>query len=254
MDTKPGYIKLPRGLLDMPLSRKPQQLALFVHLLLRANREPKVWNGIRIERGQVVASIRSLSTACGLSLWQVRSSLDNLKRDGLTHETTHGPARRQGEQTAHDPARGFTIITICEFDSYEGQPAEDRTRNRTRETAEATHETAHNPTTPREDIDILLSIIEDPRFLDIVRDWIEYKRERKQAYKGRKGLSQFYNRLKELSNGDPDTARRIVAEAMAANYATIYPLKASRPAGPNQATRSRVEVPEYDSNNFKSTF
>lgn len=253
MDTKPGYIKLPRGLLDMPLSRKPQQFALFIHLLLRANREPKVWNGIRIERGQVVASIRSLSTACGLSLWQVRSSLDNLKRDGFTHETTHGPARRQGEQTAHDPARGFTIITICEFDSYEGQQAEDRTRNHTRETAEAAHETAHNPTTPREDINIL-SIIDDPRFLDIVQDWIEYKRERKQAYKGRKGLTQFYNRLKELSNGDPDTARRIVAEAMAANYATIYPPKPSRPAGPNPSTRSRVEVPEYDSSNYKSTF
>ena len=254
MDTRPGYIKLPRGLLDMPLSRKPQQLVLFIHLLLRANREPKTWNGIRIERGQVVASIRSLSTACGLSLWQVRSSLDALQRDGLTHETTHGPARRQGEQTAHDPARGFTIITICEFDNYEGQPTEDRTRSHTRENAEATHETARNPTTPRE-IDInILSIIDDARFLDIILDWIKYKRERKQAYKGRKGLSQFYNRLKELSNGEPETARRIVSEAMAANYATIYPLKPQRPVATNQATRSRVEVPEYDSNNFKSTF
>lgn len=254
MDTNPGFIKLPRALLDMPLSRKPQLLALFVHLLLRANREAKVWNGIRIERGQIVVSIRSLSTACGLTLWQVRSSLDALKRYGLTHETTHGPARRQGEQTARDPARGFTIITICDFDNYEGRQVEAHTRNHTRETAEATHEPAHNPTTPRE-IDInILSIITDPRFLDIIQEWVEYKREKKQAYKGKKGITQFYNRLLEYSGGSPEKARSIIAEAMAANYATIYPPKIPRISGPAPSTRSRIEVPEYTNNNFNSTF
>lgn len=87
-----------------------------------------------------------------------------------------------------------------------------------------------------------------------MQEWVEYKREKKQAYKGRKGLSQFYNRLRDLSGGDPETARLIVSEAMAANYATIYPPKTTRTAGLNPATRSRTEVPEFDSSNFKSTF
>lgn len=256
MDTKPGYIKLPRGVLDLPLSRRPQLLVLFIHLLLSANREAKEWNGIRIERGQVLTSIRSLSITCGLSVWQVRSSLEYLKREGFTHETTHKPARRKGEQTAHDPARGFTIITICYFDNYEGPLSESHTRNRTREIVPSAHESTHKPATPKEIniYNILSNIIGDSPLRDIVLEWVEYKQERGQAYKGRKGITQFYNRLRDLSNGDPDAARRIVSEAMAANYATIYPPKLPRPAIPNRETRSRTEVPEYDTSNFKSTF
>ena len=36
MDTRQGYIKLPRELLAAPMARQPQRLALFVHLLLMA--------------------------------------------------------------------------------------------------------------------------------------------------------------------------------------------------------------------------
>ena len=254
MDTKPGYIKLPRELLNMPLSRKPQQLALFVRLLLMANREAKVWNGIRTERGQVVTSLRSLSSACGLSLWQVRSSLETLKRDGLTHDSTHGPARRNGSPTAHDPAHGFTIVSICNYDTYEGLSAEIRTRNRTREVQQPTHDPASASTTTIEDINNISSIISNPQFLEIVKEWLEYKREKGQAYKGRKGISQFYNRLQELSNGDPDLAKIIVSEAMAANYASIYAPKRPRVKDSGATTRSRTEVPEYTESNFKSTF
>lgn len=253
MDTMPGYIKLPRELLNMPLSKKPQQFALFVHLLLLANREAKEWNGIRIERGQIVTSLRSLSKSCGLTISCVRTGLRGLKLDGLAHDLTHGPARRKGEHSAHDPAHGYTIISICNFDKYEGSSPETRTRLRTRETTLPAHVFTDDLTTTREDNNYILSLFGNPLFCDIVEDWLEYKREKGQAYKGRKGLSQFCNRLRELSRGDPDLARRIVSDAMAANYATIYPPKQPRPPQNKPLNLSRTDIPAFSDNNFKQT-
>ena len=255
MDTKPGYIKLPRELLDRPISRHPQHLALFIHLLLMANREAKEWHGISVERGQVITSLRSLSMSCGLSVSGVRTALQGLHWEGVAQVSAQVGARPLTGGRAQVAAQGYTLVTICNYDNYEGPAVEVCTRSRTPQSDAPAHLNAQvsAPTKENNNIDIL-SIIDDSRFLEIVQEWAEYKREKKQAYKGRKGLSQFYNRLRELSGGDPETARRIVAEAMAANYATIYPPKTPRASMPNPSTRGRVEVPEYTENNYKSTF
>lgn len=255
MDTKHGYIKLPRELLAAPIAKQPPRLALFIHLLLMANREAKEWNGVRIERGQVITSLRSLSMSCGLTVSGVRTALEGLRRDGVARFSARISARSESVQAARLSARGYTLVTICNFDNYDGFAVETRTVIRTVQNAEPARLSARPSAPTKEDNNInILSIIQDPRFVDIVREWMEYKREKKQAYKGRKGISQFYNRLLELSGGDPGTARRIVSEAMAANYATIYPPKTPRANMPRPDTRGRVEVPEYTESNFKSTF
>ena len=254
METKQGYIKLPRELLAKPIAAQPQRLALFVHLLLMANREAKIWNGVRIDRGQILTSLRSLSMSCGLTVSGVRTALEGLRREGVARFSARISARSEGGPAARLSARGYTLVTICNYDSYDGPAVEARTVTRTVQSAEPARLSARLSAPTKEDNNIdILSIIQDSRFVDTVREWIEYKRERGQAYKGRKGLSQFCNRLRELSGGDPDTARRIVSEAMAANYATIYPPKAPRPASASPSTRARTEIPEYDQNNFKST-
>jgi hypothetical protein len=254
METKPGYIKLPRELLAAPIAKQPQRLALFVHLLLMANREAKEWNGVRIERGQVVTSLRSLSMRCGLTVSGVRTALNGLCRDGIAQVSAKVGARPQSGGPAQVAAQGYTVVTLCNYDSYEGPAVEARTGSRTPQSETPAQVAAQVSAPTRENNIDILSIIEDPRFLEIVQEWAEYKREKKQAYKGRKGLTQFYNRLRELSGGDPGTARRIVSEAMAANYATIYAPKTPRASMPRPDTLGRVEVPEYTESNFKSTF
>ncbi len=225
MDTNKGFIKLPRGLLDLPLSHNPQQFVLFIHLLLRANREIKEWNGIMIERGSVVTSLRSLSRSCGLSIWQVRASLKALVEAGLTHVTTHNPTSRKGGHATHDPSHGFTVVSICNYDSFEGIPFRAHTRNHTRSTDGNTHDSTHDPTTTKEnkEIDIIKDIVDDALFIPIVSEWLAYKQERGEAYKGKRGITQFYNRLKRLSGGDPTSASRIVHNSMASNYAGVFP-------------------------------
>ena len=254
MDTYQGYVKLPRALLGMPLSKQPQLLALFIHLLLNANRETKDWNGIRIERGQFITSLRSLSASCGITVSGVRTALKGLCREGITHVSAHVRTQPQKGISAHVTAQGYTLVTICNFDSYEGSSIDACTRDRTPQKETPASHSAHIGALTKEDNIYILSIITDRRFLSIVQEWVEYKREKKQAFKGKKGLTQFYNRLLDYSGGSPEKARIIVAEAMAANYATIYPLKSPRAGSPSLDTRSRVEIPKYTDGNFKSTF
>lgn len=65
--------------------------------------------------------------------------------------------------------------------------------------------------------------IED-NFKPIIREWCAYKREKGQAYK-LTGLKTCYAKLLKLSNNNPDTARQIIEQSMASNWAGIFALK-----------------------------
>lgn len=87
---------------------------LFVHLLLTANYEPRVFEGRMIERGQRAASIAGLSKETKISVRSIRTSLEHLKSTNeVTTETTPK----------------FTIITIKNYDLYQ-QPTNELTSDR----------------------------------------------------------------------------------------------------------------------------
>lgn len=81
-----GYIKLHREFINWEWYSNLQVKTLFIHLLLRANREPKSWQGTVIQKGQLITSYQNLATECGLTLQQVRTALNKLKS---THEITY---------------------------------------------------------------------------------------------------------------------------------------------------------------------
>lgn len=71
-----------------------------------------------------------------------------------------------------------------------------------------------------------LSIVESEEMLEVVKDWLEYKKERGESYKPR-GFSAFYKKLKEYSGGDVSKAKEIVETSMANNWQGIFALKQS---------------------------
>lgn len=73
----------------------------------------------------------------------------------------------------------------------------------------------------RKELDI--SIVK-PTFQPIVADWLAYKSERGQTYQQR-GFEAFYRKLTELSSGSADTARSIIEQSMANNWAGIFSIK-----------------------------
>ena len=65
------------------------------------------------------------------------------------------------------------------------------------------------------------SVKED--FKPIMREWCQYKREKKQKYTPI-GLKACYAKLLKLSNGNPNTAQQIVEQSMASNWAGLFTL------------------------------
>lgn len=103
-----GYIKLYRSLLKWEWIDTPNVLVLFVHCLLRANYQDTKWHGIEIKRGELITSYSKLAKFTGLSVQQVRTSLDKLKETGEVVTKS-----QQGSK--------HTIIRVCNYDKYQGQ-------------------------------------------------------------------------------------------------------------------------------------
>ena len=64
--------------------------------------------------------------------------------------------------------------------------------------------------------------------MPIVEDWLQYKKERNESYKGASGIKAFINNLDLLSDGEPTRARLIINQSMANNWAGIFELKNSQ--------------------------
>lgn len=117
-----GWIKLHRKFLNWEFYDDINTKILFLHLLLTANYEDKKWQGIVIKRGQLVTSREHLAKQVGLSIQQVRTSLDKLENNQqITRKTTNK----------------FTLITIEKYGLYQSyddfitnkQPATQPTNN-----------------------------------------------------------------------------------------------------------------------------
>jgi hypothetical protein len=93
-----------------------------------------------------------------------------------------------------------------------------------------------------------LSFVE-PSFQPVMAEWLAYKSERGQTYR-QQGLKACYSKLRELSNGYPDIARKIIRQSMANNWAGLFPLKTTndygrsaknQPPGPDELARAVAE-------------
>lgn len=99
-----GHIKIWRKIVDWEWIDDPNTLCLFIHLNLLANWKDKNWRGIQIKRGELITSLSKLSKKTGLSIQNIRTSLDHLKS---TQEVT---------QFQHN---NYTHISIKNYDIYQ---------------------------------------------------------------------------------------------------------------------------------------
>lgn len=72
-----------------------------------------------------------------------------------------------------------------------------------------------------------LTFIAEPRWLELVKTWLDYKRSRGENYKSDLSVKKFYTMLRNLSRGDPDRAARIIDKSIANNWAGIFELPES---------------------------
>lgn len=99
-----GWICLYRKFLNWEWYSDANVKILFIHLLLKANYENKVWKNIVIKRGQLVTSVAKLAEETKLTVRQTRCSLDKLKMtNDITIKTTNK----------------YTLVTISNYSVFQ---------------------------------------------------------------------------------------------------------------------------------------
>lgn len=99
-----GWIKLYRKLLNWEWSDDPNTGWLFMICLMSANHIDNKWHGLIIKKGSFLTSQPHLAKKTGLSVMQVRTSLNKLKLTGeLTVKTTNK----------------YTVISIQNWNKYQ---------------------------------------------------------------------------------------------------------------------------------------
>lgn len=141
-----GWIKIFGKIVDWEWYGDPNMVATWLHLLVSANWRDKNWRGVTIKRGQLVTSISQLSQAIGQTEWQTRTCLERLENS---------------KQILKQTTNKFSIITICNYDSYQcsdestPQATHNQDHKQTTNNPQANPQATHKqPTTPKDNIEV----------------------------------------------------------------------------------------------------
>lgn len=81
----------------------------------------------------------------------------------------------------------------------------------------------------------------DPPWREVMQQWLEYKRTRKESYRSEMGVRKCLTMLQNLSGGNPQIAEQIVDKSIANNWAGLFELKQSHyPARGQPATGQHI--------------
>lgn len=83
-----GWVKLHRKFIEWEWYDDINTKVLFIHCLIKANYKDKKWRGNLIEKGSFITSLSHLAQETGLSVRQVRTSLDKLESTGEIDKAT----------------------------------------------------------------------------------------------------------------------------------------------------------------------
>ena len=101
------------------------------------------------------------------------------------------------------------------------------------------------------DLEWWLGSVDEP-WQGLLRQWMEYKIQRRERYKTELGARKCLTLLQNLSSGDARVAQMIIDQSIASNYAGLFPLKRGygqipTPHGaiPGGSAAARTEAPQY---------
>ena len=118
-----GWITLHRKFLKWEWFDIPEMVKLFIYLLLMAQHEERKYRGVVLKRGELITSVPTIMNDCKLTEQQTRTCIMRLKSTGeITCESTNR----------------YTIITICNYDRYQGEKVEINGQNNGQPNAQAT--------------------------------------------------------------------------------------------------------------------
>lgn len=106
MTKNTGWISLYRKFTEWEWYDCANVKALFIHCLLKANRNANLWRGVQIKEGQFVTSLERLSSELGMSVQQVRTALSKLKSTN---------------EISVKSTNAYSMITVNNYAKYQGE-------------------------------------------------------------------------------------------------------------------------------------
>ncbi len=106
-----GWIKLYRKFRTWQWYKKSEMVHLFIHMLLSANHKEKKWQGVTIQRGQLITGRKTLSEETGISQQTIRTCLRRLE---------------ESEEINQQSTSKFSLITVCNYDDYQSLIEDDQ--------------------------------------------------------------------------------------------------------------------------------
>lgn len=107
------FIKLDRNILKWEWYTDGNTMRVFIHLLLNANIKPAKFRFVRVNRGDIVTSVESISTRLKMSQSQVRTALKHL------------------QQTGEIKVKSFNVFSLITINNYDRYQADKSTTKRT---------------------------------------------------------------------------------------------------------------------------
>lgn len=118
-----SWLKLDRGMLNWEWYDHVPTKTLFLHLLLKANYKASRYRGYEVPAGSMVSGISKLSEQTGLSIKQVRTALNNLKKT---------------DEVAIKATNKFSIISIVKWSQYQTEDNQRANNGQTEDNQRAT--------------------------------------------------------------------------------------------------------------------
>lgn len=179
-----GYIKLHRSLPGWRWYKDGNVMRLWIHLLLSANYEACPFQDRVIKRGELVTSLKSLSEQTGMTVKELRTALDKLKRTGEITVWSN---------------RHYTVVSIPQYDLYQndqGQTEGNQRANQGQTVGKPTANQGQSKGNNERNKEIKkerkkeesgarapdLSARFKGELLVAVKEWLQYKAERKEPY------------------------------------------------------------------------
>lgn len=104
-----SFIKIDRNILRWRWYGEKNTLAVFIHILLKANFADGYYSGSRIHRGQYAFSQRTLARDVGMTHSEVRTALEHLVETG---------------EISVEAFPRYTVVTVLNYDKYQTKPPE----------------------------------------------------------------------------------------------------------------------------------
>ena len=247
-----GWIKIHRKFLEWEWYNDIPCKVLALHLILSANFAESKCKGYLIKRGQLFTNKNILANETGLSMKQIRRAVEILET---------------GRFLGSERAGKDTIITICNYDSYQcseiqsGQEEGRKKAGKGQQVGQGKGRTIYKeekeeyinpPIIPHGGYESFDFNFLAPEFEETFFMWIDYKSKKGKKYKSQKSIELCYKKLIKLSDNSPDKAREIVEESMSNNWDGLFELKNNEKS--NEKNRinytSKQSVNEYAMQQF----